>query len=132
MVLHLIDICFIPCICSWQISQIQTCLCVVVGPGFVSKSPAFMRSSHSTGPHHRLSPPKKTVNRGPLLRECGFDTICTAACQNPCDSSTIGCCVVLSLYFNVDVVVYPLPVRSSQLCSISQLLLKPFFMMLYI
>ena len=33
-----------------------TCLCVVVGPGFVSVSPAFMRSSasHSAGPHGRL------------------------------------------------------------------------------
>ena len=28
--LHIIDICFLPCICLWQISQIQTCLCVVV------------------------------------------------------------------------------------------------------
>ena len=28
----------------WQISQIQTCLCVVVGHGFVSTLPAFMRS----------------------------------------------------------------------------------------
>ena len=33
--LHIIDICFPPCICLWQISQIQTCLCVAVGPGFV-------------------------------------------------------------------------------------------------
>ena len=28
ILLHLMDICFIPCICLWQISQIQTCLCV--------------------------------------------------------------------------------------------------------
>ena len=55
--LHLIDICFLPCICLWQISQIQTCLCVVVGPGFASTSPAYMRSSgsHPAGPHGRLS-----------------------------------------------------------------------------
>ena len=45
--LHLIDICFLPCICLWQISQIQTCLYVVVGPGSVSTLPAFMRSSAS-------------------------------------------------------------------------------------
>ena len=42
--------------CLWQISQIQTCLRVVVGPGLVSTSPAFMRSrnsaaSHLAGPH---------------------------------------------------------------------------------
>ena len=51
ILLHLIDICFLSCICLWQISQIQTCLCVVVGPGFVPTSPAFMRSraSHPVG-----------------------------------------------------------------------------------
>ena len=36
ILLHLIDIFLISCICLWQISQIQTCLCVVVEPGFVS------------------------------------------------------------------------------------------------
>ena len=43
--------------CLWQISQIQTCLCVVVGPGLVSTSPAFMRSidRHTAGPHGRLA-----------------------------------------------------------------------------
>ena len=39
--------CTIPYIYLWHISQIQTCLCVVVGPEFVSTSPAFMRSSAS-------------------------------------------------------------------------------------
>ena len=55
--LHLIDICFLPCICLWQISEIQTCLCVVVGHGFVSTSPVFMRNSasHLAGPHDRLA-----------------------------------------------------------------------------
>ena len=48
-----IDICFLTCNCMWQISQIQTCLRVVVGPRLVSTSPAFMRSiaSHPAGPH---------------------------------------------------------------------------------
>ena len=56
ILLHLIDNCFLLCSCLWQISQIQTCLCVVVGPGFVSTSPAFMRSSASdlAGPHVKL------------------------------------------------------------------------------
>ena len=50
---HLIDICFLTCICLWQVSQIQSCLRVFVGPGFVSTSLAFMRSitSHPAGPH---------------------------------------------------------------------------------
>ena len=41
ILLHLIDIGSLPCVCLWQISQIQTCLRVVVGPGFVSTSPAI-------------------------------------------------------------------------------------------
>ena len=35
---HLIDIGFLPYICLWQISQIQTCLRVVIGTGLVSTS----------------------------------------------------------------------------------------------
>ena len=30
ILLHPIDICFLPCICVWQISQIQTCVCVLL------------------------------------------------------------------------------------------------------
>ena len=41
ILLHLINVCFIPCICLRQISQIQTCLRVIVGPGLVSTSPAW-------------------------------------------------------------------------------------------
>ena len=53
ILLHLMDICFLSCICLWQISQIQTCLFKVVGPGLVSTSSAFVRSSaiHQEGPH---------------------------------------------------------------------------------
>ena len=53
ILLHLMDICFLTCICLWQISQIQTFLFKVVGPGLVSTSPAFVSSSasHSAGPH---------------------------------------------------------------------------------
>ena len=41
ILLHLMDICFLTCICLWQISQIQTFLFKVVGPGLVSTSPRF-------------------------------------------------------------------------------------------
>ena len=53
ILLHLMDICFLTCICLCQISQIQTCLFKVVGPGLVSTSPAFVSSSasHPAGPH---------------------------------------------------------------------------------
>ena len=54
----------------------NSCLCAVMGPGFVSTSPAFMRNSgrHPAGPHGRLE--KKTVNRDPIDGVGGFDTIC--------------------------------------------------------
>ena len=79
--LHLIDICFLTCICLEQISQIRTRLFEVVGPGLVSTSPAFVKKSvsHPAGPHSRLAP--KTVNWAPLLVAGGFDTICTAVCD---------------------------------------------------
>ena len=85
--LYLMDICFLPCICLWQISQIQTCLCVVIGPGFVSTSPAFMRNStsHSAVPYGPLSP--KNCKSDPIIvGEMCFDTTCTPVC-NCCDSS---------------------------------------------
>ena len=46
---HLINICFLPCICLWQISQIQTCFRAVVGPGLVLTTSAFMRTSAPRG-----------------------------------------------------------------------------------
>ena len=38
---HLMDICFLTCICLWQMSEIQTRLFNVVVPGLVSSSPRF-------------------------------------------------------------------------------------------
>ena len=87
ILLHLMDICFLTCICLWQISHIQTRLFSVVGPGLVSTSPAFVSSSasHPAGPHGRHA--QKTVNRAPIAGAGGFDTICTAVLVC-CDSST--------------------------------------------
>ena len=77
ILLHLIDICFLICICMWQISEIQTCFRMVVGPGLVLTSHAFMRSiaSQPVGLHDRLA--QKTVIGPPLLGEGGVNTICT-------------------------------------------------------
>ena len=44
--LHLIDICFLTCICLWQVWRMQTFLSFVVVPGLVMTSSAYMRSSH--------------------------------------------------------------------------------------
>ena len=58
------DICFPTCICLWQISQIQTLLFRVVGPGLVSTSPTFVSNSasHPSGPHAQKTP----ENRVPI------------------------------------------------------------------
>ena len=66
ILLHLMDICFLTCICLWQISQIQTFLFRVVGPGLVSTSPAFVSNSasHPAGPHGRHA--QRTVNRATI------------------------------------------------------------------
>ena len=65
ILLHLMDICFLTCICLWQISHIQTRLFSVVGPGLVSTSPAFVSSSasHPAGPHGRHA--QKNGKSGP-------------------------------------------------------------------
>ena len=67
MMLHLMDISFLQCICLWNILQIQTCLCVVLGPGFVLTLPTFMRNSanHPVGVHSQLAP--KNGKSGHLL-----------------------------------------------------------------
>ena len=81
ILLHLMNICFLPCICLWQISQIQTCLSVVVGPGFVSTSPAFMRSSasHAAGPHGWLARHKGKSD--PPLREVSTQFAACRLCR---------------------------------------------------
>ena len=87
ILLQLVDICFLTCICLWQISQIQTFLFKVVRPGMVSTSPAFVSSSasHPAGPHGRHA--QKWEIGPPFLGTGRFDTICTAAWVR-CDSST--------------------------------------------
>ena len=81
IMLHLIDICFLPYIFLWQILQIQTCLCVVVGPGLVSTSPAFLMgsASHPAVPHGRLA--QKRLIGPPLLDVGGVGIMCTDVFQ---------------------------------------------------
>ena len=73
------------CICLWQISQIQTCLRVVVGPGLVSTSPAFMRSiaSHPVCPHGRFSKKKRWGREGSTQYAQGLPDRCdgSTACR---------------------------------------------------
>ena len=94
ILLHLMDICFLTCICLWQISQIQTFLFKVVGPGLVSTSPAFVSSSasHPAGPHGWHA--QKTVIRWGRGGSTQFAQQLESAVTAP---PLIGC-VVWSLY----------------------------------
>ena len=95
--------------CLWQISLIQTCLCVVVGPGYVSTSPAFMRSS-ANHPAVRMAclPPKKR-KIGPNVLE-----ISTQFARQFVTTVTVPpsvCCVVWNhidffIYFCIDFFIY--------------------------
>ena len=92
--LHLIDIWFLTCICMWQILKVQTCLHMVVGPGLVSTSPAFMRSIAS-GSAWMACP--KISNRAPIIwGRRGLDNLQTAVTA----PSRVGC-VVWSLVPNL-------------------------------
>ena len=86
--LHHIDICFLICICLWPISQIPTCLRVVVGPELVSTLPAFMKSiaSHPAGSHGRLL---KKRNRAPIAGGGRGQTAVTAPPRVCC---VVGTC----------------------------------------
>ena len=106
----------------WHISQIQTCLCVVVGPGFVSTSTAFMRSSGSAWPAF-----PKMVNRSPIVGGGRFRQICTEICNRRDSSTTCRLCCLEPKFLNTDVNVYSvstpgfLPhVKSSSECSRSR------------
>ena len=80
----------------WQLSQIHTCLCVVVGPGLVSTSPDFMRSinSHPAGPHGRLA---QNGNRSHIAGAAGVDNL-HRVCQTAVTAPLRVGCVVLSLF----------------------------------
>ena len=96
------DICFLTCICLWQISQIHTCLFTVVGPGLVSTSPSFVNSSasHPAGPHGRHA--QKNGKSGP---HCWGREGSTQFAQQFVTAPSLVCCVVWSLtaLFNLSV-----------------------------
>ena len=105
ILLHLMDICFLTCICLWQISQIQTFLFKVVGPGLVSTSPAFVSSSasHPAGPHGRHA--QKTVNRAPIAGGRGGSTQFAQQFEFAMTAPPLVGCVVWSQVPDVDVMI---------------------------
>ena len=96
ILLHLMDICFLTCICLWQISQIQAFLFKVVGPGLVSTSPAFVSSSasHPAGAHDRHA--QKTVNRAPIAGGGGGSTQFAQQLETTVTAPPLVGCVVWS------------------------------------
>ena len=96
ILLHLMDICFLTCICLWQISQIPTFLFRVVGHGLVSTSSAFVRNSasHSAGPHDRHA--KKTVNRALIAGGRGGSTQFAQQLESAVTAPPLVGCVVWS------------------------------------
>ena len=101
ILLHLMDICFLPCICLWQISQIQTCLCVVVGPGFVSTSPTLIRGSASH-PRVRIVGLSKNCKLG---AQCWGREVSTQFAQQFMAAVTdpqLVCCVVWKLVISIE------------------------------
>ena len=105
ILLHLVDICFLTCICLWQISQIQTCLFKVVGPGLVSTSPVFVSSSasHPAGPHGRHA--QKTVNRVPHCWRREGLTQFTQQLESTVTVPPRVCCVVWSLFILIIIII---------------------------
>ena len=114
ILLHLMDICFLTCFSLWQISQIQTFLFKVVGPGLVSTSPAFVSNSasHPAGPHGRhaqngKSGPHFWVQGGSTQFAQQLESAVTATplvgcviwCQLLCFSSLLQYCCNLALVF---------------------------------
>ena len=93
---YLMDICYLTCICLWQISQIQTCLFKVVGPGLASTSPAFMSSSdsHPAGPHVRHA--QKNGKSGPHCWGRGGSTQFAQQFESAVTAPPLVGCVVWS------------------------------------
>ena len=65
ILLHLMDICFLTCICLWQISQIQTFLFRVVGPGLVLDITRFCEQQRQPSSGSAWSACPKNGKSGP-------------------------------------------------------------------
>ena len=97
ILLHFMDICFLTCIYLWQISQIQTFLCVFVGPGFSRHHPLY-EEQHQPSSGSAWQACQKMVNREGLTQFAQkFGTAVTAP-------PLVGC-VVWSLFCDVVIVI---------------------------
>ena len=98
ILLHRMDICFLTCICLWQISQIQTFLFQAVGPGLVSTSPTFVSrgASHPAGPHGRHA--QKNGKSGPHYWGRGGSTQFAHQLETTVTAPPLVGCVVWSMY----------------------------------
>ena len=124
--LHLIDSCFLTCICLWQISQIQTCLCVCCRTWISLDIAAFMRSiaSHAPCSQGRLS---KKWYRAPIVEGGRGGHNLHRVCQTAVKGPPRVCCVfwssilyfffLFTVYYNIIILYYkPCIIYVSLIC----------------
>ena len=117
ILVHLMDICFLTCICLWQISQIQTFLFRVVGPGLVSTSPAFVgnSASHPAGPHGRHA--QKNGKSGPHCWGRGGSTQIAQQLEFAVTAPPLVGCVVWSQWIDIIIIIVYHIRRRRLLCA---------------
>ena len=98
ILLHLMDICFLTCICLWQISQIQTFLFKVVGPGLVSTSPRFCEQQRQPSSGSAWPACPKNGKSGPHCWGRGGSTQFAQQLETTVTAPPLVGCVVWSLY----------------------------------
>ena len=101
ILLHLMDICFLTCICLWQISQIQTFLFKVVGPGLVSTSPRFCEQQRQPSSGSAWPACPKNGKSGPHCWGRGGSTQFAQQLETTVTAPPLVGCVVWSLYHMV-------------------------------
>ena len=112
ILLHLMDIGFLTCICLWQISQIQTFLFKVVGPGLVSTSPACEQQRQpSSGSAWPACP--KNGKSGPHCWGRGGSTQFAQQLETTVTAPPLVGCVVWSLASLVSSVIPIYPAATS-------------------
>ena len=97
ILLHLMDICFLTCICLWQISQIQTFLFKVVGPGLVSTS-RFCEQQRQPSSGSAWPVCQKNGKSGPHCWGRGGSTQFTQQLESTVTAPPLVGCVVWSLH----------------------------------
>ena len=101
ILLHLMDICFLTCICLWQISQIQTFLFKVVGPWIGLDITRFCEQQRQPSSGSAWPACQKTGKSGPHCWGRGASTQFAQQLESTVTASPLVGCVVWSLIIAV-------------------------------